>query len=412
MSNNRGTRRNPRYSGRVGYKGHKKWVGTYPTADEYNKAAEAARKELREEVDGEKAKKNEVPTVLEFAGATIHENGRITMTWPDGQRAQKETGRRDRTVSRMREALKPFIREFGERRLDSFTRDEALTWALPKGANTQQAARQLFNHAKDRDLIKQNHFSRLGASKRKRRVDRPDFEIVTDEQYEELLHCARASRADEFGLIIEGAILAVGEAALRPGEVFAFHRDEVDWEHNELPVRWQLDPRNREADLAQGRRSAPRADEPEAQRAPAEDADAGQDPVPRRPRRLHERPQLVQALARGPGLSRDAGPGVLRAEAPCDPVDGRSGGGRRAGTRPQDRGGDRRPRGRRLPDLHRLHEAEREAGTRTGPAGDGRAREATQGRKAAALRGRRRVGTEGDGGAGWLSSGGCTFWCS
>jgi integrase len=255
MSNNRGTRRNPRYSGRVGYKGHKKWVGTYPTADEYNKAAEAARKELREEVDGEKAKKNEVPTVLEFAGATIHENGRITMTWPDGQRAQKETGRRDRTVNRMREALKPFIREFGVRRLDSFTRDEALTWALPKGANTQQAARQLFNHAKDRDLIEQNHFSRLGASKRKRRVDRPDFEIVTDEQYEELLRCARASRADEFGLIIEGAILAVGEAALRPGEVFAFHRDEVDWKNNELPVRWQLDPET-------SKRTWPKDDEP------------------------------------------------------------------------------------------------------------------------------------------------------
>lgn len=45
------------------------------------------------------------PTVLEFAGAIIHDNGRIT-TWPDGQRSQKETGRREATERRIREHFK------------------------------------------------------------------------------------------------------------------------------------------------------------------------------------------------------------------------------------------------------------------------------------------------------------------
>jgi hypothetical protein len=127
----------------------------------------------------------------------------------------------------MREALRPFLRDFGERPLDSFGRDEALTWALAHGRNVQQSVRQFFNHATDRELITRNHFARLGASKRTRRIDRPDFEIVSTEQYRR--QCARASRTADYGLIIEGAILAIGEAAIRPGEIFALHHADLDY---------------------------------------------------------------------------------------------------------------------------------------------------------------------------------------
>jgi hypothetical protein len=36
---------------------------------------------------------------MEFAGAVVYPNGRITMSWPEGQRAQKETGRRASTLT-------------------------------------------------------------------------------------------------------------------------------------------------------------------------------------------------------------------------------------------------------------------------------------------------------------------------
>lgn len=241
MPHNRGTRHKPKWVGLASYKGRTKWVGTFPTLEAFNEAEERCIAELREELENEGRQK--VPTVREFAGATIHDDGRITMTWPDGERAQKETGRRRSTTQRMREALRPFIREFPDRPIDSFQRDEAMTWALPKGANAQQAVRQLFNHALDRELIDRNPFARLGASKRKRRVDRPDFDIISDEAYERLRRCARESRADDYGLIIEGAILAVGEAALRPGEAFALDRDEdVDYDAGIIHVRRQWDP--------------------------------------------------------------------------------------------------------------------------------------------------------------------------
>lgn len=243
MPHNRGTRRKPNWVGVASYKGKRKWVSGCTNVAEYEEAVEKARAELREKIEKPDAKP--VPTCLEFAGATVEPDGRMTMTWPDGQRARKREGRREKTVRWMREMLVPFLREYGERPLDSFTRDEALTYILPKGAGAQEVVRQFFNHALDRELIPRNHFTNLGISKQKRRVERPDFEIVTDEQYARLLHCARTCRYDDFALIIEGVILAVGEAAIRPSEVFALHKDEVDLEEDVIGVRWQIDSRTR-----------------------------------------------------------------------------------------------------------------------------------------------------------------------
>jgi site-specific recombinase XerD len=240
MPHNRGTRHKPKYVGLVSYRGHAKWVGTHSSLKTYRAAEQRRLAELRAEVDS--AEQRRVPTALEFAGAVIHDNGRITMAWPDGQRTLKETGRRASSIKRMREALRPFLRDFGERPLDSFGRDEALTWALAHGRNVQQSVRQFFNHATDREMIARNPFARLGASKRTRRIDRPDFEIVSTEQYERLCRCARACRTDDYGLIIEGAILAIGEAAIRPGEIFALHHADLDYAENIINIRRQRDP--------------------------------------------------------------------------------------------------------------------------------------------------------------------------
>lgn len=253
MPTNRGTKHKPSWTGRVGYKGHKKWVGSYATAEEYKQAKQERRAELREEVDF--GAKRKIPTVREFAGATIHDNGRITMTWPEGQRCQKEQGRKESSEERMRDGFRQFLREHADRPLDSFTRTEALQWVRPKGAHIQQAVRQFFNHALDHDLIPTNHFTKIGASKRKRRVDRHDFEIMSDEQYARLRQCARTSRVDDFGLVIEGAILAIGEAAIRPGEVFALHRDEVNYTDNVIHICWQLNSKT-------GKRESPKDDDP------------------------------------------------------------------------------------------------------------------------------------------------------
>jgi len=240
MPLNRGTRNKPRYCGYAKYRGRKKWIGTFDNLEEYNIEKARCLAELQEEVDNPHSHRTGAITVSKFAGATFHENGRITMTWPDGERCQKETGRRDSTVQRLRDGLRPFLREFHDRPLDSFTRDEAVTWTRPKGANTQQAVRQFFNHAEDRDLIPRNLFTKLGASKRKRRVDRPDFEIISDENYARLRRGARGCRPDDYGLVLEGAVLTIGDEALRPGEIFALHRPELHFDKNLIHVKRQI----------------------------------------------------------------------------------------------------------------------------------------------------------------------------
>jgi integrase len=242
MPLNRGTRNNPRYCGYAKFRGRKKWIGTHETLEAYNTAKAKCLAELQEEVNNPHSQRTGAATTVgEFAKVTIHDNGRITMKWPDGERCQKETGRRGSTVRRMREGLRPFIREFYDRPLDSFKRDEALTWIRPRGANTQQAVRQFFNHAKDRDLIPNNVFTNVGASKRKRRVERPDFEIITNEQYARLLKGARDCRADDYGLVLEGAVLTIGDEALRPGEIFALHRPELHFDKGLIHVKRQID---------------------------------------------------------------------------------------------------------------------------------------------------------------------------
>ena len=205
MPHNRGTRHKPKWAGHVSYKGRRKWVGAQ-SMEEFRIAEARGPRNCASKLiilRPPQRRRESLPCLSSLAPrfTTMAES---RWTWPDGERAQKETGRRDSSVRYLREGLRPFIREFHDRPLDSFSRNEALTWILPKGANVQQSVRQFFNHALERDLIPRNQFIRPGVSKRKRRVDRPDFEIITDEQYERLRRCARESRTDDYGLVLEG----------------------------------------------------------------------------------------------------------------------------------------------------------------------------------------------------------------
>jgi integrase len=58
-----------------------------------------------------------------------------------------------------------------------------------------------------------------------------------------------------YGLILEGVILAIGEAAMRPGEIFALNHSDVDFAAGLIHVRRQLD-------LASGVTGWPKDDEP------------------------------------------------------------------------------------------------------------------------------------------------------
>ena len=83
----------------------------------------------------------------------------------------------------------------------------------------------------------------------------PSIAAYKQAEQERLCRCARASRTDSYGLILQGAILAIGEAAMRPGEIFALNHNDIDFAAGLIHVRRQLD-------LASGVTDWPKDDEP------------------------------------------------------------------------------------------------------------------------------------------------------
>jgi hypothetical protein len=65
-------------------------VGTHPSIAAYKQAEQERLIELRAEVD--LAEGRRIPTVMEFAGAAIHEDGKITMTWPEVSACSRRPG--------------------------------------------------------------------------------------------------------------------------------------------------------------------------------------------------------------------------------------------------------------------------------------------------------------------------------
>jgi len=171
-------------------------------------------------------------------------------------------------------------------------------------------------------------FTHLGASKRKRRVDRPDFQIITDEQHARLRRCARESRTDDYGLALEGATMSVGETAMRPREIFGLHRPEVHMDTRMIHVRRQLD-------LATGEVTWPKEDgRTLGAHEPALYAHFQR--MPRMGKVIHEElGEIMFPSVRGGYMRRsqwcalwnairrrggDARSGLLRAKAPRDPM--------------------------------------------------------------------------------------------
>jgi integrase len=136
--------------------------------------------------------------------------------------------------------IRPFLREYGERRLDSFDRPEAreITAAMTNGQ--KRAVRRLFGDAWDDGLIPANHFVRL-LVKEPTRLESEGFELITDEDFECLLSAAERSRPDDYGLVVRLAILLEGEIGIRPSEIFGIERELIDRRQRWIQLRHQID---------------------------------------------------------------------------------------------------------------------------------------------------------------------------
>lgn len=242
-----------KYVGAIEYRGKQKHVGTFPTLKEWNEARDRIWEDFKAEVDAELAGRSgrgrRDMTVAQFANITFDDNGRAVpldpsrKMWPWSHPKPRRT--KDSSYQRAHEAIRPFVREHGERKLRDWTREQARTYAESVGANVRQAVRQFFGDALDDEVLNgRNYFAGLGIGTPKRKDDE-DFEIIDDEFFELLQDKALASRADDYGLILKGFVVWMGWTCCRPVELFNLTHDDVLLDKDEINVPREFDKSSR-----------------------------------------------------------------------------------------------------------------------------------------------------------------------
>lgn len=130
--------------------------------------------------------------------------------------------------------LRPFLREFGDRRLDGgISRAEALDWALRHPTNAK-AVSAMFNDAVDDMLAAANPFAnRRQPESRGRR----DIDPITEEEVERLGELAlRIWGERTYGLVVRGWVLFSAWVGTRPGETFSREWRHLDFDQGLVTV--------------------------------------------------------------------------------------------------------------------------------------------------------------------------------
>jgi integrase len=222
-----------------GGKGSRKWH-TLPTGTTLA-GAKKAKRELEESKSESTAAK--VETVGEFAG-------RWNEAFP---------GRKASTIRHNDERIKPFVRDFGARSLDSITPKEARLWVMggtapldlyetakdwdgaqesrgsltvPAHIANHPAVRALMGDAQRAGIVNGNPFSNMRI---KQAAGRRNIEVLTAAEVDTLANTAKRVYG-EFGDHFSDLILTAAWTGLRPGELFALIPERVDLEAGTLHV--------------------------------------------------------------------------------------------------------------------------------------------------------------------------------
>jgi len=190
----------------------KRWVGTYATQKEANRAearALLATREARETVGG-------------YASRWLELH-------PRPRRA---------TELHYQEQIRSFVDRYGATRLASVTRTLAREWAIEHRGQAG-ALRAMFADARRDDLIADNPFTELRLQQSR---GRRDLEVLTVAEVEALADVARA----KFGPGFAAFVLTAAYCGLRPGEMYALKWPSIDFAADEIAVTASYSSRSAE----------------------------------------------------------------------------------------------------------------------------------------------------------------------
>lgn len=193
-----------------------KWIGTFPTA----RAAHQAKIEAERERDRRLSRGQAEQTNSEYGAVWLerHPRGRSS-------------------VSTLRSSIKPFLGEFGERRLGELSRVEAREWAVSVSHSHVRTARSMLNDAIDDGLIEYNPLTslRLRQSPGRRYIRPPGPDVVL------ALAQTAAESGRPFGPLVRDVILFGFGTLMRPNEIGALRREDVDFKNKVVKVSWGMD---------------------------------------------------------------------------------------------------------------------------------------------------------------------------
>lgn len=115
------------------------------------------------------------------------------------------------------ERIARFAGEYGRRRIDSVTVEEARAWAVQHRSELA-ALRAMFGDARKLDLVKHNPFAALGLEQSRRRNVKPDW--LTAHDIDRLTETARTVHG-EYGPVMAAMVTFSAYTGVRPGELYA-----------------------------------------------------------------------------------------------------------------------------------------------------------------------------------------------
>ncbi len=194
--------------------GRKKYVGTYQTLKEAKAGEREAAASKRP--DRELA-------VAEYAAEWLR-----VRHGPSTRRPA------ERTQAHNEGMLRPFLADFGTRRLDSISRRDALAWARDHPGNAK-AVSALYNDAIDDEVCSSNPFANRRQPQSR---ERKDIAPLTEDEVGRLADIALEHWGPQtYGLVARAWVLFGAWVGCRPGETFGVRAADLNLDAGEVTIR-------------------------------------------------------------------------------------------------------------------------------------------------------------------------------
>lgn len=228
---NTGTRRNPKYTGSVRYKGKDRWVkGSYPTVREWEDAAREVVEQLKAERPGADL------TIRRYVG-TKDEPGKWLKLNPR---------RKVISTEKLAEDIRPFVAKWGHAKFDDLDRLEVREWMSEQKVNTVKACRAMWNNARnDGATTASNPFSKPGI---KEGGGRKNIQVLTEDEIELLMDIAKQHRPGLYGQLLSAHIAFSAYTGVRPGEAASLRWENLNLDEREANIWSTVDHKGREGD--------------------------------------------------------------------------------------------------------------------------------------------------------------------